>query len=219
MEGREVKDRLYEAFAQTAKAVANPHRIEILELIAQGERCVDAIARATGLSLTNTSAHLQVLHRSRLVETKRAGTTVFYRLADDEVVRFVNHLRDLTRARVGEVDRVIKDYFDARDTFEPITREDLLERASNQDVVILDVRPKEEYAQGHIPGAKSIPLASLEDRLEELSRQSLFVAYCRGPYCVLAVQAVERLSAEGYSAIRLEDGMPEWRLAGLPVER
>lgn len=219
MEAREVKDRLYEAFALTAKAVANPHRIEILELIAQGERSVDAIARATGLSLTNTSAHLQVLHRSRLVETKRVGTTVFYRLADDEVVRFVNHLRDLTRARVGEVDRVIKDYFVARDTFEPITREDLLERASSGEVVILDVRPEEEYAQGHIPNAKSIPLASLNDRLKELSKKSLVVAYCRGPYCVLAVQAVEKLSAEGYSAIRLEEGMPEWRLAGLPVER
>ncbi len=217
MEGREAKDRLYEQFARTAKAVASPKRIELLELLAQGEHPVEALARATGMGVTNTSAHLQVLRHARLVETRKEGTKVHYRLPGDEVAGFIASLRDLARARLAEVDRVVADYFMARDALEPVSRTELVERASRGDVVILDVRPAEEFAAGHIPGALSIPLDQLDAALSRLPKRARIVAYCRGPYCVLAPQAVERLRAGGFTARRLVDGMPEWRLAGLPV--
>jgi rhodanese-related sulfurtransferase/DNA-binding transcriptional ArsR family regulator len=217
VEGREAKDRLYEAFAATAKAIANPKRIELLEVLAQGEHTVEALAQATGMGVTNTSAHLQVLRGARLVETRKDGTKVFYRLASDGVAAFVVELRDLTRARVGEVDRVVRDYFTARDALEPVSRDELIERTARGAVVILDVRPVEEFAAGHIPGALSVPLDRLEATLARLPKRSQIVAYCRGPYCVLAPQAVERLRAKGFKARRLADGMPEWRLAGLAV--
>lgn len=217
MEGREAKDRLYEQFARTAKAVASPKRIELLELLAQGEHTVEVLANATGMGVTNTSAHLQVLRHARLVEIRKAGTRVHYRLAGDEVAAFVASLRDLARARLAEVDRVVQDYFVARDALEPISRAELVERASRGEVVILDVRPAEEFAAGHIPGALSVPLDQLDAALSRLPRRARIVAYCRGPYCVLAPQAVQRLRAEGFKAHRLVDGMPEWRLAGLPV--
>jgi rhodanese-related sulfurtransferase/DNA-binding transcriptional ArsR family regulator len=217
VDGREAKDRLYEAFARTAKAAASPKRIEVLELLAQGERAVEALAGATGMSVTNTSAHLQVLRHARLVETRKKGTTVFYRLAGDEVAAFVVALRDLARSRVAEVEQVVRDYFGARDDLEPVSRAELIERAARGDVVILDVRPPGEFAAGHIPGALSVPLDRLEGALARLPRRAQVVAYCRGPYCVLAPQAVERLRASGFKARRLADGMPEWRLAGLPV--
>jgi rhodanese-related sulfurtransferase/DNA-binding transcriptional ArsR family regulator len=217
MEGREAKDRLYEQFARTAKAVASPKRIELLELLAQGEHTVEALARATGMGVTNTSAHLQVLRHARLVETRKQGTRVYYRLGGEEVAGFVAALRDLARARLAEVDRVVQDYFVARDALEPVSRAELVERAARGDVIILDVRPTEEFAAGHIPGALSIPLDQLEAALSRLPKRARIVAYCRGPYCVLAPQAVQRLRATGFKARRLADGMPEWRLAGLPV--
>jgi len=217
MEGREAKDRLYEQFARTAKAVASPKRIELLELLAQGEHIVEALARATGMGVTNTSAHLQVLRHARLVETRKQGTRVYYRLGGDEVAGFVAALWDLARARLAEVDRVVQDYFVARDALEPVSRAELVERAARGDVIILDVRPTEEFAAGHIPGALSIPLDQLEAALSRLPKRARIVAYCRGPYCVLAPQAVQRLRAKGFTARRLADGMPEWRLAGLPV--
>lgn len=217
MEGREAKDRLYEQFARTAKAVASPKRIELLELLAQGERSVDVLAGATGMGVTNTSAHLQVLRHARLVETRKQGTRVHYRLAGDEVAAFVVALRDLTGARVAEVDRVVQDFFVARDALEPVSRRELVERAGRGEVVVLDVRPAEEFAAGHIPGALSVPLDQLDAALSRLPRRAQVVAYCRGPYCVLAPQAVQRLRAKGFKARRLVDGMPEWRLAGLPV--
>ena len=217
MEGREAKDRLYEQFAHTAKAVASPKRIELLELLAQGERTVEALAGATGMQVTNTSAHLQVLRHAGLVDTRKQGTRVYYRLAGNEVAGFVAALRDLARARLAEVDRVVADYFVARDALEPVGRAELAERASRGEVVILDVRPAEEFAAGHIPGALSVPLDQLDAALSRLPKRARIVAYCRGPYCVLAPQAVERLRAEGFDARRLVDGMPEWRLAGLPV--
>ena len=217
MDGREAKDRLYEQFARTAKALASPKRIELLELLAQGERPVDALASSTGMGLTNTSAHLQVLRQARLVETRKEATRVYYRLADQGVAAFVGALRDLARARLAEVDRVVRDYFVARDALEPVSRAELVERAASGDVLVLDVRPAEEFAAGHIPGAVSVPLDELEAALSRLPRRARIVAYCRGPYCVLAPQAVQRLRAGGFDARRLEDGMPEWRLAGLPV--
>ena len=217
MEGREAKDRLYEQFARAAKAAASPKRIELLELLAQGEHTVEALAQATGMGVTNTSSHLQVLRGARLVETRKDGTKVFYRLAGDEVAIFVVALRDLARSRLAEVDQVVRDYFTARDALEPVSRSELVERAGRGEVVILDVRPATEFAAGHIPGALSVPLDQLDAALARLPRRSQIVAYCRGPYCVLAPQAVERLRAKGFNARRLADGMPEWRLAGLPV--
>jgi rhodanese-related sulfurtransferase/DNA-binding transcriptional ArsR family regulator len=217
VDGREAKDRLYEAFARTAKAVASPKRIELLELLAQSERTVDALAGATGMGVTNTSAHLQILARARLVENRKEGTKVFYRLATDDVAAFVVVLRDLARTRLAEVEQVVLDYFGSRDALEPISRDELLTRAAKGKVVILDVRPAVEFVAGHIPGALSVPLGELDAALARLPKRTEIVAYCRGPYCVLSPQAVERLAAKGYRARRLADGFPEWRLAGLPV--
>jgi rhodanese-related sulfurtransferase/DNA-binding transcriptional ArsR family regulator len=217
VEGREAKDRLYEQFARAAKAVASPKRIELLELLAQGEHTVEALAQASGMGVTNTSSHLQVLRQARLVETRKDGTKVFYRLAGDEVTAFIVALHDLARSRLTEVDEVVRDYFMARDDLEPVSRADLVERAQDGKVVILDVRPREEFAAGHIPGALSVPLAELDAALGRLPKRAQIVAYCRGPYCVLAPQAVERLRTRGFKARRLADGMPEWRLAGLPI--
>ena len=217
MEGREAKHRLYEQFSRTAKAASSPKRIELLEILAQGEHTVEALAQATGMGVTNTSSHLQVLRGARLVETRKDGTKIFYRLAGDEVAVFIVALRDLARSRLAEVDAVVRDYFVARDALEPLSRAELVERAGRGDVVILDVRPADEFAAGHIPGALSVPLGKLDATLARLPKRSQIVAYCRGPYCVLAPQAVERLQAKGFKARRLADGMPEWRLAGLPV--
>jgi rhodanese-related sulfurtransferase len=216
--GREVKQTLYEQFARLGKAVASPKRIELLDLLCQGERTVEGLAGASRMGVANTSAHLQVLRQARLVETRREGVKVFYRLADDAVCRFYFALRDLGRARLAEVEQVVQTYFQARDELEPVSRDDLLDRLERGDVAVVDVRPAEEFAAGHIPGAASIPLAELAERLDELPRDVEFVAYCRGPYCVFAPQALTILRAGGFRARRLEDGLPEWRLARLPVE-
>jgi rhodanese-related sulfurtransferase/DNA-binding transcriptional ArsR family regulator len=217
MTGREAKDALYEQFARLGKAWASPRRIELLELLAQGERAVEALARASGMAVTTTSAHLQVLRGARLVETRRAGTSVLYRLAGDEVLGVIHALRDLARARLAEVEQVVRAYFDARDVLAPVGLEELLARAEGGEVLVLDVRPREEYEAAHISGALSIPLGELRARLAELPRETEIVAYCRGPYCVLAPQAVELLAEQGFRARRLEQGLPEWRQAGLPV--
>jgi len=217
VDGREVKDTLYEQFARIGKAVANPKRIELLDLIAQGERSVDDLAAGASMGITNTSNHLQVLRQARLVETRKEGTRVLYRLANDAVLRFSVALRDLARSRLAEVGEVVRDYFLARDALEPVSREQLLNLMEQGEVVVFDVRPPEEFDQGHIPGAVSVPFDQLEARLRSLPEGTEVVAYCRGPYCVLAPQAVELLRDRGFRARRLEDGMPEWRLAGLPV--
>jgi len=217
VDGREAKDALYDQFARIGKAVASPRRIELLELLAQGERSVEALARASGLGLTTASAHLQVLRAARLVATRRAGTRVFYRLAGDDVVELVGTVRRLARARLAEVEQVVGAYFGARDTLAPLGREELMDQVSRGQVLVLDVRPREEFEAGHIPGALSIPLEELRARLDELPADAEVVAYCRGPYCVLAPQAVELLDAHGLRARRLAEGLPEWRLAGLPV--
>jgi rhodanese-related sulfurtransferase/DNA-binding transcriptional ArsR family regulator len=209
---------LYEQLARIGKAVASPSRVELLDLLCQGERSVDALARTTGMSVTNTSQHLQALKGVRLVETRREGARVFYRLADDEVCRFLAALRALARARLAEVEQVVRDYLESPDRLEPVSRTELLERVQDGDAVVLDVRPADEYAAGHIRGAISIPLAELGRRLDRLPRTAEIVAYCRGPFCLLASEAVEQLREQGFRARRLEDGLPEWRLAGLPVE-
>jgi rhodanese-related sulfurtransferase/DNA-binding transcriptional ArsR family regulator len=219
VDAREAKDRLYEQFARTAKALAHPTRIELLELIAQGDVAVETLAHRASTSVTNASAHLQILRRARLVDTRREGTHIFYRLASEDVTRLTTILREVSRARLAEVEEVVRDYFGARDALEPLTRDELLRRQARGDVVVIDVRPADEFASGHIPGALSIPLDQLDEHLSELSHQSTIVAYCRGPYCVLAPLAVERLRAAGYDARRLDVGLPEWRQADLPVAR
>jgi rhodanese-related sulfurtransferase len=216
--GREVKEGLNEQFARLGKAFASPKRIELLDLLCQGERSVEGLALATRMGLTNTSAHLQVLRRARLVETRREGVKVFYRVADDEVCRFYFALRDLGRTRLAEVQQVVRDYFEGRDELEPVSREALLERVHRGETTVIDVRPAEEYAAGHVPGAVSVPLPELRERLGELPTGVEIVAYCRGPYCVLAPEALTLLRANGFQARRLEDGFPEWRLAGMPLE-
>ncbi len=218
MSDRDVTAALYEQLARIGKAVASPGRVELLDLLCQGERSVEALARTSGMSVTNTSQHLQTLKAARLVDTRREGARIFYRLAGDEVCRFLASLRGLARARLAEVEQAVRDTLEHPDRLEPVSRAELLERMRGGDVVVLDVRPSEEYAAGHIPGAISIPLAELEHRLDRLPRGAEIVAYCRGPFCLLAPRAIDLLQASGLRARRLEDGLPEWRLAGLPVE-
>jgi rhodanese-related sulfurtransferase/DNA-binding transcriptional ArsR family regulator len=217
MDPREAKDALHEQFARLGKVVAHAKRIELLDLLAQSERSVEALAHASAMSVTNTSAQLQVLRGARLVETRKDGTKVFYRLADDAVAAFLVSLRELAHVRLTEVEAVVRDYIDARDALEPISRDELVARAERDDVVILDVRPTEEFTAGHIPGAISAPLDELDTVAARLPKYRHIVAYCRGPYCVLAPEAVELLRRRGFDAQRLDDGVPEWRLAGLPV--
>ena len=217
MTGREAKDALYAQFSRLGKAVSNPKRIELLELLAQADRGVDELTAATGMDFANTSAQLQVLSRARLVEGRRLGKRVIYRLADKSVTRFLVALRELSRERLTEVEQVARDYFEARDHLEPVSPGDLMRRLDDPGTLVIDVRPAEEYAAGHIPGALSIPLGELKGRITELPPATEIVAYCRGPYCVLAPQAIEILRRAGVQARRLQEGFPEWRLAGLPV--
>jgi rhodanese-related sulfurtransferase len=207
---------LYEQFARIGKAVASARRVELLDLLCQGERSVEALARTTEMTVTNTSQHLQILRAARLVDTRKEGTKVIYRLAGEDVCRFFLELCELGHGRLAEVDQLVRGYV-AGTTFDPISRQELLARVERGDVVLLDVRPVEEFAAGHIAGAVSVPLEQLEQRLEELPAEAEIVAYCRGPYCLLATRALELLRAHGRRARRLEDGFPEWRLADLPV--
>jgi rhodanese-related sulfurtransferase len=218
LSGRDVKDGLYEQFARIGKAVAHPKRIELLDLLCQGERSVEVLADAAATTVVNTSAHLKVLREARLVATRKEGTRVFYRLADETVCTFYLSLRDLARERYADVDKIVRDYFEARDKLEPMTRDELLARTDDGSLVLLDVRPREEYEAGHIPGSVSVPLGELKQTLDSLPRDAEIVAYCRGPYCVLAPQALTLLHRNGISARRFEEGLPEWREAGLPVQ-
>lgn len=206
----------YEQFARIGKALAAPGRVELLDLLCQGERSVEALAHASGMSVTNTSQHLQVLRGAALVEARKEGTRVIYQLAEEDVCRFFLALADLAHARLAEVDQLVRCYLDG-DAFDPLTRAELLERVERGDVLVLDVRPAAEYAAGHIPDAVSVPLDELERRLGELPTDAEIVAYCRGRYCLLATSALELLHGHGFRARRLEDGLPEWRLAGLPL--
>lgn len=218
MRPRDVKDRIYEQFSRIGKAIASPHRLEIIEFLAQGERTVDGLANALSVPVANASHHLQALRAARLVDTRKAGTFVYYRLSDPEVFELARMIRTLAQRHLTEVDRIVRTYFHARDQLEPIGRETLLERARAGDVVVLDVRPAEEYRAGHIAGALSVPVGELEHRIAELPADKEIIAYCRGPYCVMALEAVQKLRARGRAARRLVDGFPEWRAAGLPIE-
>jgi rhodanese-related sulfurtransferase/DNA-binding transcriptional ArsR family regulator len=214
---RRFKDRLFGELARVSKAVASPHRLEIIELLAQGERPVEGVASALSMPVANASHHLRALHAARLVDSRREGTFIHYRLADPLVFELVRTVRTLAERRLGEVERIARSYFDSRDQLEPVAREDLLDRVRQGDVIVLDVRPAAEYRAGHIDGAISIPTTELEHRLEELPSGKEIVAYCRGPYCVMAVEAVVLLRARGRKARRLADGYPEWQAAGLPT--
>lgn len=214
----EAKTALYEQFARIGKALANPARLELLDLLAQGERSVEDLADAAGLRIGNTSAQLQQLRNARLVATRKDGTRVYYRLADDDVAAFTATLKLLAHGRLAEIDAAARAYLGDRDSMTPLTRDQLAARIDDGDVTVLDVRPAAEYRAGHIPGARSIPLDELTERLAELPRDTDVVAYCRGPYCVFAPEAVRVLRAAGYRARLLEDGLPEWRLAGYPTE-
>ncbi|MDV2504586.1 MAG: metalloregulator ArsR/SmtB family transcription factor [bacterium] len=214
---RTFKDQLYEQFARIGKALASPKRLELLDLLAQGERTVESLTKEASLSVANCSQHLQVLREARLVESRKEGLYVFYRLADESVSGFWLALRSLAERRLADVERIVRDYFEFPEELEPIDRQGLLERVRHGAVTVLDVRPVEEYLAGHIPGAVSVPLEELERRLTELPRDQEIIAYCRGPYCIFAVHAVELLRERGFTARRFEEGIPEWRLAGLPV--
>lgn len=212
-----VSAELNEQFARIGKALASPRRIELLELLCQGERSVEELARATGMTVTNASQHLQVLRSASLVSTHRDGTKVICEVADDDVARFFEALRGLARGRLAEVEVIMQRHFDGTAELEPVSRDELLSRVERDGVVVFDVRPVEEYRAGHIPGAVSVPLDELQQHLAGLPRDAEIVAYCRGPYCLLAPQAVTMLRRHGLRARRLEDGLPEWRRAGLPV--
>ena len=213
------KQAIYENLAELAQALGHAHRLELLEHLAQGVRSVEELSARAHLTFANTSRHLQVLRRSRLVETERRGKHVLYRLAGDaEVVALIKALGRVGERNVAEIGRVVTDYFQARDALEPISRDNLMSKLRDDLVTVLDVRPEDEFALGHVPGALNIPLAELERRLSELPKGSEVIAYCRGPYCVLSFEAVAALRARGYSVRRLEDGYPEWKAAGLPIE-
>ena len=215
---RAFKNQLYEQFARIGKALSSAHRLELLEVLAQGEHSVEAVARETDMSIANASQHLQVLRTAQLVDVRRDGVYIYYRLADEQVFTLWQTMRHVGEARIAEIDRIVDTYLHERNQLQPIDATELLQRLLEGNVILLDVRPVEEYSAGHLPGALSIPVADLEARLPELPQDKEIVAYCRGPYCVFADEAVALLRTNGYKAQRLEQGLPDWRALGLPVE-
>jgi rhodanese-related sulfurtransferase/DNA-binding transcriptional ArsR family regulator len=216
---RHFKDAIYEQFARLGKAVAAPKRLELLDLLGQGPRTVEALAEQASLSIANTSQHLQVLRAARLVEAEKKGLHVEYRLAGEDVGEFFLSLRRLAESRLAEIDHVAREYIGQRDSMESIAGDELLRRVKRGEVTVLDVRPAEEYRAGHVPGAVSIPIGELKARFKELPKKRDVVAYCRGPYCVFAVEAVELLRKNGFKAHRMEEGVLELRDRGWRIER
>lgn len=217
MSSQSPKHALFAQFALVAKTLGHAHRLELLEQLAQGERSVEALAQKTGLSIANASQHLQRMRRAGMVTARRDRKFVYYRLADDAALDLLAALGRLAERNMAEVERLMRDYFHDRDAMEAISREGLLRRMRAGTVTVLDVRPEDEFALGHLPGAMNIPLRALEARLAELDPSREIVAYCRGPYCVLSYEAVAALRARGFKVRRLQDGLPEWRAAGLPI--
>jgi len=213
------KQAIYASLAEVAQALGHPNRLELLEHLAQRERSVEELTALSGMTFANTSRHLQILRRARLVDTERRGKHIVYRLAgDSDVVVLMKALGRVGERNVAEVNKVMGDYFHARDALEPVSRDELTARLADGLVTLLDVRPNDEFTEGHLPGALNIPLSELDARVSELPAGTEIVAYCRGPYCVFAVEAVAALRARGFNAVRLEDGFPEWKAAGLAVE-
>lgn len=215
---RQFKDDLYEQFARLGKATSAPRRLELLDLLCQCPRTVEDLAEQAAMSVANASQHLQVLRAARLVEAEKKGLYVEYRVAGEEVLKFFHSLRGLAERRLAEVEQVTRAYLDERGAMEPVQGRDLLRRVRDGEVTVLDVRPREEYRAAHIPGALSIPVKELEKRLAELPRSREIVAYCRGPWCVMAVDAVTLLRRKGFRARRLEEGVVDWRARGWRIE-
>ncbi len=215
---RRFKNAIYEQFARVSKALASPHRIELVELLSQGPRTVEALARVADMSLANTSQHLQVLRGAGLLEATKEGLFVTYRLADPSVADLLLALREVAESRLAEVAKISRDFLAENALLEPVDEEALRRRVRHGEVTLLDVRPPEEYEAGHLPGALSVPLPELAKRLSDLPKRREVVAYCRGPYCGLAVQAVKLLRARGFKAVRLEEGVLDWAALGLKVE-
>lgn len=211
------KQAIFAEFAAVARALGHAHRLELIEHLAQGERTVEMLAQRTGLSVANASQHLQQLRRSGLVAARRDGRHVLYQLADHTILALFSSLREVAERNVAEIDRIVRRYFAKLDDLEPVSRETLLDRLRDGHVTVLDVRPADEFAMGHLPGAVNVPIEALEERLAELDPTQEIVAYCRGAYCVLSFETVAALRARGFNVRRLEDGFPEWQAAGLPV--
>ena len=215
---REFKDALYAQFARIGNALASPKRIELLDLLGQGEKTVETLAEHVATPIKNTSAHLRVLRQARLVETRRDGTYIYYRLADDDVFRLLRTLETVGHAQLADVQQVVQSYLDGRDQLEPVTLKELRRLMRDEDITVVDVRPADEYEAGHIPGAVSVPVPDLKRRLRELPKGREVIAYCRGQYCVYSLEAVTLLRKHGYRARRAHEGLPDWKAAGLPVE-
>ncbi len=218
MDHRAFKTEVNEQFARIAKAMANPHRLELVDVLAQGESSVEELASETALSVANASQHLQALRDAHLIIARKKGLRVYYRLLDPDVIRLIQIIREIAERQLAEVGRIVDTYLTERASMEPVNLGELLSRLHEPGVIVLDVRPALEYAQGHIVGARSIPIDELESRLHELPPEQEIIAYCRGTYCVFADEAVELLTRRGYRARRLQPGYPDWALAQLPTE-
>jgi rhodanese-related sulfurtransferase/predicted transcriptional regulator len=212
------KKDLFAQFAQVGKSLSNGNRLEILEFLAQGERTVDELSKASGLTVANTSQHLQGLRMSGLVKNRTEGQKSYYRLSDYSIVELLVLMRKVAEDNLAEIQILVSNYLEAKDQLEPISRDELLKRVNSGEVTLIDVRPEAEYVSGHLPHAINIPTTNIKNQLDKLPRNKEVIAYCRGPYCVLAFDAIELLRSQGYKARRLEDGFPEWKLQGLPIE-
>ena len=213
------KKDLFSQLAIIAKSLSNPNRLELLDFLAQGERSVDELAKASGLSVANTSQHLQDLRRSGLVKNRAEGKQAFYSLSDYKVVELIGLMRSVAEGNLAEIQMLINNYLVAKDNLEPLQRDELLQRVKSGEVVVIDVRPDAEYESGHLPDALNIPFSRLESELKHLPKDKEIIAYCRGPYCLLSFDAVVQLREQGFKARRLQDGFPEWKLNGLPIEQ
>ena len=218
MSSSNFKQDLFTQFARVGKALSNANRLEILEFLSQGERSVEDLSKVAGLSVANTSQHLQQLRQVGLVNSRKEGLKVFYQVSDDDVVSLLGSLRNVAERHIAEVDQLVNSFLTVKDNLEPIPRQELLERIEQGLVIVLDVRPVLEYEAGHVSGAINIPLQELEQKLKEFDPGKEIVAYCRGPHCILAFDAVAKLREQGFKASRMEDGFPEWKTEGLPVE-
>lgn len=218
MKGREFKDLVFQQFANIANSFASPKRLEIIDILTQGERDVDTLAKETGMNFANTSRHLQIMKSIKLLESRKDGVHVYYRIANDHVIVCWKNLQSLAEDRVAELREVTRSFFEERGELEPISIEELWQRLQNDEVTLIDVRPKEEFESGHIPGAVSIPLSELKNKLVQIPTGKDVVAYCRGPYCVLAAEAIALLKKYGYKSFRFKEDIYNWKEAGLPVE-
>lgn len=218
MEKREFKDRVFGELSKITNALGNPRRLEVIDLLAQGEKTVEKISSATGMSIANASQHLQILKRATLVDTRRDGNFIFYKISDEKVVLIWSLIRELGTQRIADIDKVVKDFRTSRNVFESVTIEQLVTRMEEGSITLIDVRPQEEFTSGHIKGALSIPIESLKKSMKRFPQDKEIIAYCRGAFCVFADEAVEFLKKNKFKATRLEEGFPEWKLKGLPIE-